>query len=212
MLAARKVAKVKRQSEYLITTNVETLSEKAGGDGFIGRLRGNNLVGTEYTLFDNGLSPKKSSSKHSKNGEVLRRELAAIAYNTNILGLKGPRQINVMIPKIDHEVRPTKSDLGIINQWKHRVFTHLLQLRNRTPKFNEETKTYVLQFTGNRVAQPSVKNFQLIIDNENEEEEVIMQFGRVDEDTFTCDYRYPLSAIQAFGIALSSFDSRLIRE
>jgi len=39
-----------------------------------------------------------------------------------------------------------------------------------------------------------------------------MQFGRVDDDTFTCDYRYPLSAIQAFGIALSSFDSRLARE
>ncbi len=45
-----------------------------------------------------------------------------------------------------------------------------------------------------------------------DEEEVVMQFGRVDEDTFTCDYRYPLSAVQAFGIALSSFDSRLVRE
>jgi len=45
-----------------------------------------------------------------------------------------------------------------------------------------------------------------------EHEEVVMQFGRVDEDTFTCDFRYPLSAIQAFGIALSSFDSRLVRE
>jgi len=80
LLAARKVAKVNRQSEYLLTTNVETLSEKTGGDGFIGRLRGNNLVGTEYILFDNGLSPKKSSSKHRINQESLRRELAAIVY------------------------------------------------------------------------------------------------------------------------------------
>lgn len=45
-----------------------------------------------------------------------------------------------------------------------------------------------------------------------DDEHVVMQFGRVDADTFTCDFRYPLSAIQAFGIALSSFDSRLIRE
>jgi tubby-related protein 1 len=45
-----------------------------------------------------------------------------------------------------------------------------------------------------------------------DEEEVVMQFGRVNDDIFTCDYRYPLSAIQAFGIALSSFDSRLARE
>lgn len=38
-----------------------------------------------------------------------------------------------------------------------------------------------------------------------------MQFGRLDDDTFICDYRYPLSAIQTFGFALSSFDSRLVR-
>ena len=45
-----------------------------------------------------------------------------------------------------------------------------------------------------------------------DEEQVAMQFGRIDKNTFTCDYRYPLSAIQAFGIALSSFDSRIARE
>ena len=39
-----------------------------------------------------------------------------------------------------------------------------------------------------------------------------MQFGRIDSDVFTCDYRYPLSAIQAFAIALSSFDSGIARE
>jgi tubby-related protein 1 len=39
-----------------------------------------------------------------------------------------------------------------------------------------------------------------------------MQFGRVDNNTFTCDYRYPLSAIQAFGIALSSFEGGIARE
>ena len=45
-----------------------------------------------------------------------------------------------------------------------------------------------------------------------DEETVVMQFGRVDRDVFTCDFRYPLSAIQAFSIALSSFDSRIVRE
>ncbi len=33
-----------------------------------------------------------------------------------------------------------------------------------------------------------------------------MQFGKVGENSFTCDYSYPMCAIQAFGIALSSFD------
>ena len=39
-----------------------------------------------------------------------------------------------------------------------------------------------------------------------------MQFGRVAEDVFTMDYRYPMCALQAFGIALSSFDSKLACE
>ncbi len=75
------MAKVNRQSEYLITTNIETLSDKSGGDGYVGKLRGINLTGTEYILYDHGLSPNKSThSKHSTNREQLRRELAAIIY------------------------------------------------------------------------------------------------------------------------------------
>lgn len=35
-----------------------------------------------------------------------------------------------------------------------------------------------------------------------------MQFGRIDEDSFALDYRYPLTGIQAFAIALSSFHKR----
>jgi len=41
---------------------------------------------------------------------------------------------------------------------------------------------------------------------------IVMQFGRVAEDTFTMDFNYPMCAVQAFGIALSSFDSKLACE
>lgn len=41
---------------------------------------------------------------------------------------------------------------------------------------------------------------------------IVMQFGRVAEDVFTMDYNYPLCALQAFAIALSSFDSKLACE
>ena len=36
--------------------------------------------------------------------------------------------------------------------------------------------------------------------------------AQVGEDMFTLDYRWPLSAVQAFGIALSSFDNKLACE
>ena len=43
-------------------------------------------------------------------------------------------------------------------------------------------------------------------------EYIVMQFGRVAEEVFTMDFNYPLCAVQAMGIALSSFDSKLACE
>jgi hypothetical protein len=64
----------------MITTDVETLSEKSGGEGYAGKLRGNNLSGTEYTLYDNGFNPKKSPHKHANIKQNPRCELAGIVY------------------------------------------------------------------------------------------------------------------------------------
>lgn len=43
-------------------------------------------------------------------------------------------------------------------------------------------------------------------------ESIVMQFGRISSNEFTCDVTYPLSILQAFAIALSSFDSKLACE
>jgi len=67
----------------------------------------------------------------------------------------------------------------------------------------------VLNFHG-RVTQASVKNFQIVHDSAVDY--IVMQFGLVAEDIFTMDYRYPMCAVQAFAIALSSFDSKLACE
>ena len=41
---------------------------------------------------------------------------------------------------------------------------------------------------------------------------IVMQFGRISSHEFTCDVTHPLSILQAFSIALSSFDSKLACE
>lgn len=41
---------------------------------------------------------------------------------------------------------------------------------------------------------------------------IVMQFGRISSHEFTCDVMHPLSILQAFTIALSSFDSKLACE
>ncbi|KAI1280681.1 Tubby -like protein [Halotydeus destructor] len=44
------------------------------------------------------------------------------------------------------------------------------------------------------------------------DEDIVMQFGRVSDKEFTCDVTHPLTILQAFTIALSSFDSKLACE
>lgn len=41
---------------------------------------------------------------------------------------------------------------------------------------------------------------------------IVMQFGRIADDIFTLDYNYPMCAVQAFAIALSSFDGKIACE
>ncbi|OWM80851.1 hypothetical protein CDL15_Pgr006882 [Punica granatum] len=89
-----------------------------------------------------------------------------------------------------------------------------LVLKNKAPRWHEQLQCWCLNFKG-RVTVASVKNFQLVAASEgggiipvSEQESVILQFGKIGKDIFTMDYRYPLSAFQAFAICLSSFDTK----
>ncbi|KAK4490608.1 hypothetical protein RD792_001296 [Penstemon davidsonii] len=89
-----------------------------------------------------------------------------------------------------------------------------LVLKNKSPRWHEQLQCWCLNFRG-RVTVASVKNFQLVaaVDpslniSAEEQEKVILQFGKIGKDIFTMDYRYPISAFQAFAICLSSFDTK----
>ncbi|CAN6250767.1 unnamed protein product [Urochloa humidicola] len=111
-----------------------------------------------------------------------------------------------------------------------------LVLRNKVPRWHEQLQCWCLNFRG-RVTVASVKNFQLIASmpqaasagasappaqtqpqasgsssSSSHQDTVILQFGKVARDMFTMDYRYPLSAFQAFAICLTSFDTKLACE
>ncbi|KPP78914.1 tubby protein-like [Scleropages formosus] len=138
-----------------------------------------NLMGTKFTVYDSGTNPAKAAS--GLESSKLRQELAAICY--------------------DHDT--------LLAQWQNKNTESVIELHNKTPVWNDDTQSYVLNFHG-RVTQASVKNFQIIHDNDPDY--IVMQFGRVAEDIFTMDYNYPMCALQAFAIALSSFDSKLACE
>ncbi|XP_010500111.1 PREDICTED: tubby-like F-box protein 5 [Camelina sativa] len=112
-----------------------------------------------------------------------------------------------------------------------------LLLRNKPPRWHPQLQCWCLNFRG-RVTIASVKNFQLVSaaavqpcsgsdatktlttrpsppaqqPGPSDHEKIILQFGKVGKDMFNMDYRYPLSAFQAFAICLSSFDTKLACE
>ncbi|XP_018326719.1 protein king tubby [Agrilus planipennis] len=208
LLAARK-RKKSATSNYLISTDPTDLSRS--GESFVGKLR-SNLLGTQFTIYDNGISPRKINGLD--DGVVPRQELGAVIYDTNVLGFKGPRKMTVILPGMTLEqqrvvIYPQDESESLIESWKAKNMDNLIELHNKTPVWNDDTQSYVLNFHG-RVTQASVKNFQIVHDSDTDY--IVMQFGRVAEDVFTMDFRYPLCAVQAFAIALSSFDGKIACE
>ncbi|CAM8936450.1 unnamed protein product [Rhodiola kirilowii] len=123
------------------------------------------------------------------------------------------------------------SDIGILHENEQDGKERPLILKNKSPRWHEQLQCWCLNFRG-RVTVASVKNFQLIAampptppaagpdapstsqqpSSSSDHEKVLLQFGKVGKDIFTMDYRYPLSAFQAFAICLSSFDTKLACE
>ncbi|XP_051997620.1 tubby-related protein 1-like [Xyrauchen texanus] len=206
LLAGRK-RKKSTTSNYLISIDPTDLSR--GGENFIGKLR-SNLMGTKFTVFDNAMHPDRALPDMSN----ARQELAAIIYETNVLGMKGPRRMIIVVPGMNKDgervpIRPRSDNDGLLMKHQNRNMENLIELRNKTPVWNEETASHVLNFNG-RVTQSSIKNFQIV--HNKDQDYIVMQFGRIADDAFTLDYKYPLCAVQAFAIALSSFDGKIACE
>ena len=165
-------------------------------------------------------------------------ENGSITYTANLLGNR-PRIMDVCIPKITEDgsenewqryVRSCGNDgesNRMLNKFKllqerlnapeNRTNEEndpnaphdfgLLALQNRPPWWNVELGAFVLNF-GGRVSVASVKNFQLC--DRNDQDHIMLQFGRIQgRHSFTMDFQHPLTAMQAFAIAISSLQSKI---
>lgn len=81
--------------------------------------------------------------------------------HTRDVVLKGraiPNLINVFLSsEQEHE--------GLLSKWQNKNLENLIELHNKAPVWNDDTQSYVLNFHG-RVTQASVKNFQIVHDND----------------------------------------------
>ena len=87
----------------------------------------------------------------------------------------------------------------------------LLVLETMRPTWKESLQAWTLNFEG-RVKKASKKNFILTpqrgnthIEHEFGPGETILRFGKVTKKRFSCDFRSPLTAMAALGIACSTF-------
>jgi hypothetical protein len=75
------------------------------------------------------------------------------------------------------------------------------RLITRKPQWSNDVESLVLDFKGRHILS-SAKNFQLALNQKPEH--VICQFGKIGSATFSLDFRYPLSVIQAFSMAMTT--------
>lgn len=196
-----------KTSNYLISYNKNEI--KKNSNYCLGKVR-SNFLGTEFNIFDHGLNPGKSTDI-----EKLRANLGVILYESNLLSAKGPRKMKILVPEVgeqsseQYQFKPLTEKEGILSNYKGGKKNGIKEFQNKNPKWNEQLQAFVLNFNG-RVEKPSVKNFQLI--DERNDERIFLQFGRVTNDTFNMDLEWPLSPFQAFAICLSSFDHKIACE
>jgi tubby-related protein 1 len=205
-LMSAKKRKKNRTSNYTMSLAQDDMKKDSGS--FHGKVRA-NFLGTEFSIFDKGDNPT------SKNVDSKARHmLGAVMYEANLIGSKGPRKITVLVPDVDANDQPLEfpqvtDKHPLIEKYKEGNWQKMKVLKNKNPVYSESAKAYVLNFEG-RCAQASVKNFQLV---EPENQNLIyIQMGKIDNNKFTLDFRFPVSAMQAFAVALSSFDSKIACE
>ncbi|CAF1370895.1 unnamed protein product [Adineta steineri] len=105
-----------------------------------------NVLGAKYILYD-------------LNGDE-HQELATILYESNFLGLKGPRKLDVFLPKLDHQLQPLLKQDEIEEYDSIEQNDSCVRLYNTIPVWDEEAETYVIYFDGNsRITLPIVKKF-----------------------------------------------------
>lgn len=211
LMSGKKRAK-NRTTNYVVTMDPKDYARES--PNCLGKLR-SNFIGTEFQIFDKGVNPKNADPDSLHVGTTpIREELGAILYNSNVLGSRGPRKMRVAIPAIDDagkrkSVRPSRKNEELLTRFKDRDLCDVVELINKPPRWNDHVGAYVLNFNG-RVTMASVKNFQLI--TAENEDDVILTFGRCGTNLFSMDVAYPLSIFQAFCIAMSSASSKLACE
>jgi hypothetical protein len=174
---------------------------KAEGEDYVGKMSG-NFLGSRFTAYDPG--EKKSDDIEE---EFQRRVVTAIVYEPTIFTLGGSyRKMTCLVPTL---YKQDKNGKPRLEKWEAmRDMRHMRLLMSKVPEYRMfDGQWHFCYKYGGRVKIPSKRNFQLVRDNN--EDEVVMVFGKLEHNVWVCDYSPPLNAYQTFCIAMSSLTEKL---
>jgi hypothetical protein len=135
----------------------------------------------------------EESTTATKNGEQSQKEakLVDIAYNAFLI-TTNPKPKEMEIRVRNHE----KAD-----QENPKSKTTYFDMVSKTPEYDKAARVYKLNFKG-RASMASTNNFQ-IVDPLNEQE-VLLQMGKIGKKEYILDFTFPFSPLTAFSVGLSS--------
>ena len=164
-----------RESEnanFIISTDMKNFTKN--GPNYLGEVVC-NFWGTNFEVYSYGLDDINNNIPSVLvNKKTL---LGTIKYETNLMG-DCPRQFIIDVIEKSNKI---------------------VHLENLKPHWSNKLNCYCLNFYG-RVKKASAKNFQIIIPED--EDNILLQHGKVNKNEFNIDYREPFSPILAFAVSL----------
>ncbi|KAH1113385.1 hypothetical protein J1N35_006763 [Gossypium stocksii] len=178
------------------------------------------FLGTKFTIFDSqspcdSIIPSTSRSKLRFNFKQVSPRLTAcnysigaITYELNVLRAQGPRRMHRFLYSIPVSAIQEGDTALTPSAFMQSFDESMIDISSpRLPA----TLVFSLG-SGEPITQAPMNSYSAALDpshNESpeEQEKVVLHFGKIGKDIFTMDYGYPLSAFQAFAICLSSFDT-----
>lgn len=164
-----------------------------------------NEAKTEWMLVQEKCECCQFSPKHSSCSRCGKQQVAFIRHSRIVIGEGSFNRMEINIPGLYSDDQRViwcpKLGRGDLSLDPLDDSHESLRLITKRPEWNSQVQSLVLDFKGRRIAA-SAKNFQLIV--EQGTDRVVCQYAKIGSNTFCLDFRYPLSAVQAFASALTT--------
>jgi len=141
-------------------------------------------------FLDGAWSSPQSSPRQARQGTRRQQEVLFVEHSKEKIG----DGINYCL---NAEFKSKCSEPGFKYQGDGEC---MHKLETRQAVWNEELQTLVLDFKDREVV-PSAKNFQVVREGS---QRILLQHGKIRDNTFALDFRAPLSIVQAFAMSITT--------